>query len=218
MRKIITVVLMVFLWMGNSEAQNALKTNKSGVVDVKLSAANTDSLTYQKGTTVTDIDGNVYHTVKIGTQVWMVENLKVTKFNDGTAILLAPDSSSWSNLTTSGYCWYNNDAPAYKHTYGALYNWNTVKTGKLCPVGWHVPGNDDWATLIGYLGGESAAGYNLNEAGTSHWQSPMWGQPMKAVLQPFPVVAGKTMGHSPISVTMVTGGVITGMIPTLPVS
>lgn len=172
MKNIITLVLIVFLWMGNSEAQDVSKINKLDIVDVKLSAANIDSLTYQTGTTVTDIDGNVYHTIKIGTQVWMVENLKVTKYNDGTPIPLASDSSAWSNQTTPGYCWYKNDAPTNKNTYGALYNWSTVKTGKLCPSGWHVANNDDWATLIGYLGGESVAGHKLNESGSAHWQRP----------------------------------------------
>jgi len=89
--------------------------------------------------TVTDADGNIYNTVTIGTQTWMVENLKVTKYNDGTAIPLVTDNTAWSNLTTPGYCWYNNDAATNKNTYGGLYNFYTVNTGKLAPTGWHVP-------------------------------------------------------------------------------
>ena len=89
--------------------------------------------------TATDIDGNVYHTVTIGTQVWMVENLKTTRYNDGSPIPLVTDSSYWSNLTTPGYCWYNNDT-TNKNTYGALYNWYTVNTGKLAPqAGMYLP-------------------------------------------------------------------------------
>src|ERR1035437_2327647 len=72
---------------------------------------------------VKDKDGNVYHTITIGTQVWMVENLKTTKYNDGTAILLVTDNTAWAALSTPAYCWYNNDASTYKNTYGALYNW-----------------------------------------------------------------------------------------------
>ena len=121
---------------------------------------------------VTDIDGNVYHTVTIGTQVWMVENLKVTKYNDGTAIPLVTDNTAWSNLTTAGYCWYNNDAPTYKDTYGALYNWYTVNTGKLCPAGWHVPNDAEWTTLTTYLGDVNVEGGKLKETGTAHWLSP----------------------------------------------
>ena len=121
--------------------------------------------------TATDIDGNVYHTVTIGTQIWMVENLKTTRYNDGSPIPFVTDSSSWSNLTTPGYCWYNNDT-TNKNTYGALYNWFAVNTGKLAPTGWHVPTDDEWTTLTTYLGGESIAGGKLKETGTTHWRTP----------------------------------------------
>ena len=125
--------------------------------------------------TVTDIDGNVYHTVTIGTQVWMLENLKVTKFNDGTAIPLVTDGTAWTNLVTAGFCWYDNNEATYKNTYGALYNWYTVNTGKLSPAGWHVPTDAEWTTLTSYLGGLSVAGGKLKETGTTHWQSPNTG-------------------------------------------
>lgn len=101
---------------------------------------------------VKDIDGNVYHTVKLGTQIWMVENLKTTKLNDGTPIKLVTDPLKWKNLTTPGYCWYNNDEVTNKPKNGALYNWYTVETGKLCPTGWHVPSDDEWKELEMYLG------------------------------------------------------------------
>jgi hypothetical protein len=87
--------------------------------------------------TMTDIDGNTYKTVTIGTQTWMAENLKVTKYNDGTAIPNVTDETAWSSLTTGAYCNYNND-PSKVATYGRLYNWHAVNTGKLCPTGWHV--------------------------------------------------------------------------------
>jgi uncharacterized protein (TIGR02145 family) len=127
--------------------------------------------------TVTDKDGNVYHTVTIGTQVWMVENLKTTKYNDGTPIPLETDNIAWSKLTTPGYCWYANDAATYKTTYGALYNWYAVNTGKLAPTGWHVPTDAEWTTLTAYLGGEIFAGGKMKstgtiEAGTGLWYSP----------------------------------------------
>jgi uncharacterized protein (TIGR02145 family) len=124
------------------------------------------------GSTITDSDGNLYHAVTIGSQVWMVENLKTTKYNDGTAIPSVTDSSEWASLTTPGYCWYNNDAASYKTTYGALYNWYTVNTGKLCPTGWHIPSDAEWTTLTTYLGGDTLAGGKLKEAGTAHWSSP----------------------------------------------
>jgi uncharacterized protein (TIGR02145 family) len=119
---------------------------------------------------VNDIDGNVYKTVTIGTQVWMAENLKTTKYNDGAAIPLVTDNN-FINLTTPAYCWYNNDAPTYKNTYGAIYNWYTVNTGKLCPTGWHVPSEVEFNTLFTFLGGIGVAGPKLKEAGTTHWGS-----------------------------------------------
>jgi len=124
---------------------------------------------------VTDADGNTYSTITIGTQVWMTENLKTTKYNDGTAILLVPQNYADYSSTTPGYCWYKNDAATNKNTYGALYNWYAVNTGKLCPAGWHVPTNAEWATLINYLGGEGVAGGKLKETGNTHWKSPNTG-------------------------------------------
>lgn len=128
-------------------------------------------------TTVVDIDGNVYHTVTIGSQVWMVENLKTTKYNDGSAIPMVPDNSTWTALSSPGFCWYKNDASTYKNTYGALYNWYTVNTGKLAPPGWHVPTDEEWTTLTAYLGGEGLSGGKMKstgtiEAGTGLWQEP----------------------------------------------
>lgn len=122
--------------------------------------------------TVTDIDGNVYHTVEIGTQTWMVENLRTTKFNDGIAIPEISDSTEWTMTTSPGYCWFKNDSISFKEKYGALYNWYTVNTGKLAPVGWHIPNKNEWETLFAYLGGESLAGGKLKESGTKNWFSP----------------------------------------------
>ena len=123
------------------------------------------ALTYGE---ITDIEGNNYKTIAIGAQAWMAENLKTTKYNDGTDIPNITDLSEWIVLETPGYCWYVNDVK-YKDPYGALYNWYAVNTGKLCPSGWRVPGDDDWRTLISYLGGDSAAAGHLREAGTAHW-------------------------------------------------
>ncbi len=102
--------------------------------------------------TVTDADGNVYSTVKIGNQVWTVENLRTTKFNDGTPIPHVPDSVDWKYLASPAYCYYGNT----KNTdtiqkLGALYNWYCVDSKKLAPQGWHVPTNDDWNALQNYL-------------------------------------------------------------------
>jgi uncharacterized protein (TIGR02145 family) len=114
-------------------------------------------LTAQSGT-ITDIEGNVYKTVEIGTQTWMVENLKTTKYSDGKAIFGYIDYSP----NMAAYCWYNNNENN-KDYYGALYTWYAVKTGKLCPSGWHVPTNTEWTNLVTYAGGWEVAGGKLKE-------------------------------------------------------
>ena len=125
--------------------------------------------------TVTDIDGIVYKTVTIGTQVWMAENLKTTRLNDGTAIALVTDDSAWDSLTTPGRCWNYNDSTSNKKTYGALYNWYVVNSGKLAPAGWHVPTDSEWSIIITYAGGDSMAAGKLKEVGTMHWFPPNTG-------------------------------------------
>lgn len=115
---------------------------------------------------VTDTEGNTYKTIKTVTQTWMAENLKTTKYNDGTLIPNVSDNTAWTQLSSGAYCWYSNDINN-KSTFGALYNWYAVNTGKLCPEGWHVPGDDEWTTLTGYLGGEDVAGGKMKS--TSGW-------------------------------------------------
>jgi len=126
-----------------------------------------------------DADGYVYNTVTIGTQVWMAENLKTTKYNDGTAIPNLTDNSAWGSATSGAWCDYNNTS-SNSVTYGKLYNWYAVDNnastkaasngGKnICPAGWHVPSDTDWTTLTDYLGGMSVAAGKLTEAGTIHW-------------------------------------------------
>jgi len=124
------------------------------------------------GQIVTDVDGNKYNTVKIGKQTWMKENLKTTKFNDGTGIPILTNNRKWIKLRTPSYCYYDNNAAKYKSTYGALYNWYAVNTYKLCPEGWHVPSDAEWQVLVYYLGGDDIAGGKMKEAGTKHWESP----------------------------------------------
>ena len=120
----------------------------------------------------TDIEGNIYNSVTIGTQVWMKENLKTITFNDNYPIPNVTNNATWWGLSTPAYRWYNDNTAAYKDTYGALYNWYAVNTYKLCPVGWHVPSNAEWSTLETYLGGSNVAGGKLKETGTLHWNSP----------------------------------------------
>jgi uncharacterized protein (TIGR02145 family) len=130
---------------------------------------------------VTDADGNTYNTVKIGTQIWMQENLRTTKFNDNNPITLITDNATWTNTTSPGFCFYNNDASTYKTVYGALYNWYAVSSGKLCPLGYHMPTDTEWKQLELYLGmsqsdvdkedwrASGAVGNKIREVGKAHW-------------------------------------------------
>jgi len=122
--------------------------------------------------TVSDVDGNSYKTVTIGTQTWMAENLKVSRFLDGTAIPLVTDSVAWTNLSAPAYCNYANNVNANGH----LYNYYTVIDSRgLCPKGWSVPSVDDWTQLINFLGGNMLAGGQMKETGTSQWTAPNLG-------------------------------------------
>ena len=123
---------------------------------------------------VSDIDGNTYQTVQIGTQVWMAENLKVIKYNDGTEIPNI-DNTQWSNLTSGAWCYYDNNV-ANNAKYGKLYNWYAVSkttngNKNVCPSGWHVPTYAEWMVLINYLGGRNVAKNKMQEVGTTSWSS-----------------------------------------------
>lgn len=121
------------------------------------------------GEGVNDFDGNTYTSVIIGTQEWMAENLKVTHYNNGDIIPIITDNT-WINLTTGAMCWYENDEATYTNPYGALYNFYAVADPrKLCPAGWHVPSDTEWAELIEFLGGANNADEKLKEAGFEHW-------------------------------------------------
>lgn len=111
---------------------------------------------------LSDIEDNEYNTVKIGSQWWMAENLRVTKYNDGEKLKTKAGNFAWSNLETGAFCWYNNDSLSYANAYGALYNWYAVETEKLCPAGWHVPSHEEWMLLEQELG--------MDEADLQEWQ------------------------------------------------
>ena len=148
--------------------------------------------------TMTDQDGNVYKTVIIGTQTWMAENLRTTKYNDGTAIPNITNDTEWGNLTTGAYCNYKNTVSIDTiATYGRLYNWYAVNTGKLAPAGWHVPTNDEWTQLTDYLGGLSVAGDKLKEIGTMHWKSPNAGATNEVGFTALP--GGSRLDYGPFS-------------------
>ena len=129
------------------------------------------------GAGVTDIDGNKYKTVIIGTQEWMGENLKVSKYNDGAAIPNVVDTVKWLNLTSAAWCNLKNSDSLGK-IYGKLYNWYAVDTKKMCPSGWHLPTIDEWLVLSKILNpnfdliknnGDTVVGKMLRIAGPKFW-------------------------------------------------
>ncbi len=132
--------------------------------------------------TVSDMEGNSYKTVVIGTQTWTAENLRSTKYNNGTDIMYLPNSTDWHSMAATpastlyaqgAYCYYNN-ADSNKTKYGALYNWYAVNTGKLAPAGWHVADTADYRKLTAYITktwGSSNVGGHLKSA-SSWWKSP----------------------------------------------
>jgi uncharacterized protein (TIGR02145 family) len=136
-----------------------------------LSAASVDNVTIVG---LVDIDGNAYSTVVIGTQNWMAENLKVTKYRTGDNITNITTDSAWSSNTSGAYGVYDNDETTYLNSYGRLYNWYAVDNSSsryICPEGWHVPTTNEYNTLSTYLGGNSVAGGKMKETGTTYWQS-----------------------------------------------
>jgi len=149
----------------NSGSDNETKTDF-----IKVSPHDTRDIVFNSALSyglIVDIDNNFYRTIQIGSRTWMAENLRTTKYNDGTDIPLITDKSIWINLSSPAYCWYNNDPTSYKPTYGALYNWYAINTGKICPIGWHVPSESEWNSIIYWQWG----GW-LKEIGTYHWMSP----------------------------------------------
>lgn len=160
-----------------SNGQGIMHIYQKGGITNQFLVNNVDSIIFSdlvmpKVDSVTDIDGNVYHTVTIGVQVWMIENLKTTKYRDGTSIPEVTDDTQWIGLTTGAYCDYNNTVSDLT-SYGRLYNWYTVSDSRsIAPIGWHVAMNADWTTLTTYLGGENLAGGKLKESGTTHWLYP----------------------------------------------
>lgn len=129
--------------------------------------------TGQKGS-VTDIDGNIYQTIGIGSQIWMAENLSVSRLNDGTLIPEIKSDSIWDRNRELAYCSYNN-SDSCKKLFGLLYNYYTVNTGLLCPAGWHLPSSDEWTTLMLFAGGRKKAGGKLKSMRSTLWEGPNYG-------------------------------------------
>lgn len=121
-----------------------------------------------------DNDGYVYKTVQIGEQIWMAENLRTSRYNDGKPIPNVTNGTNWANQITGAFCYYDNNS-SYNAVYGKLYNWYAVNSGKLCPKGWHIPTKDDWTELADYLGG--TAGGKMKATGNKKDGTGLWNSP-----------------------------------------
>lgn len=169
------------LTAGKTYYVRAYATNSAGTGygnELTITTKSTNGIIFNPNLTygsLTDLEGNIYKTIQIGTQIWMAENLKSALFKDGTIIPHATDKNAWGNLSTPGFCWYNNDVVSNRDVYGGLYNWYAVNTTKLCPTGWHVPSETEWTVLRTFLGGQAIAGGKLKETGMTHWVSPNFG-------------------------------------------
>jgi len=149
----------------------AYATNSIGTAYGNEASFTTDPLT------VTDIDGNVYNVIRIGTQLWMKENMKTTSYNNGDLIgTTTPATLDISAESAPKYQWAYDGNESNVVDYGRLYTWYAIADIRgVCPIGWHVPSDVDWLALTNYLGGEDVAGGKLKETGTTHWLSPNTG-------------------------------------------
>ena len=175
MKTIWTLFLGLFITVNFAIAQDTLYVYQAGAVLYKRAITAVDSVTFQKvyaaPATVTDKDGNVYQTVTIGTQTWMVENLKTTKYRDGSSIANVTDGTLWAGLTAGAWCDYENSA-ANGTKYGHLYNWYAVAdTRNIAPVGWHVATDAEWTTLTNYVAANLGTSLNVAKAlaATTDW-------------------------------------------------
>jgi uncharacterized protein (TIGR02145 family) len=166
----------------SGEGSDAFSGNLSGlqkgsVYYVRAYAVNSVGTAYGEqiifSTQIDDVDANIYNTTPVGSQIWMAENLKTTKYNDNAQIPNVTGNTAWANLTTHAYCWALNDQTTYKPLYGAIYNWHAVKSVKLCPTGWHVPTDADYATL------EISLGMTQAQTSATEWRGTDQGKQMK---------------------------------------
>lgn len=155
MKNNILIVFVIFwIYSLNVSAYETPKTDCNAVLDTtkhnsnkQINAKRVDNnLNHSESTTLKDVDGNVYKTIKIGNQIWLMENLKVTHYRNGDEIPKMVNNTDWSQISLGVFCDCN--------TYGHLYNWYTINDKRnIAPIGWHIPSKAEWDTLINYLGG-----------------------------------------------------------------
>lgn len=165
MKTKLSILMALYLTIMSVSSQDTLYIYKGGAVAFKSIIANVDSITFKAASNIVcDYDGNLYSTVKIGTQTWLVQNLKTTHYRNGDNITNITANSSWSDATSGAWCDFdNNDANGV--TYGHLYNgYAVLDARKIAPLGWHIATDAEWTTLENYL---IANGYNYDSSTTN---------------------------------------------------
>ena len=170
MKKIVFVLTSLVLLSCKKESSNS-NSNSNSSSEINFNSSGNAVAKFGLG--VKDIDGNSYKTTIIGSQEWMAENLKVTKFNDGTTIKNITESLEWVTTNLPAWCVYDNDLKN-NSKYGKLYNWFVISESmkNICPSGWHIPSIDEWEILMEFLGGENVAAGKMKEVGITNWASP----------------------------------------------
>ena len=180
MKKIIFTLIVIILLISCS------KEPDKPIINNKITCENNPNINFTSigtpigkfGECIKDIDGNTYKTVSIGTQTWMAENLKTSKYNDGSIIYQIKNIEDWDpiwNTDSAAWVYYNHDE-SYNMKYGKLYNWYSINpltndNKNICPNGWYVPSDNEWNILIETLGGKSIAGCKMKELGDDSWKS-----------------------------------------------
>ncbi|MFT6053823.1 MAG: hypothetical protein ACJAS3_003239 [Roseivirga sp.] len=162
-----TLLLSIVLVLFNTSCEDDGSNVSNGVSTAEFNSG----LSYGS---MKDNDGYTYKTIEIGTQTWMAENLRTTKFRNGEEIPTVTNNSEWVGLTSAAYSNYENTEDIDQlATYGRLYNWFAVADGRnIAPAGWHVPTDSEWAKLVEELGGMQSAGGTMKEGGNAHWNAP----------------------------------------------
>ena len=155
------------------------KTDLTEPTITSLAKVNKDHRKSRIAAKCVDIDGNEYRTIRIGNQVWMAENLRVTRYRNGQPIANVTSTADWANLAEQAdkgaWCFYGNNANN-ESIYGKLYNWYAATDSRnIAPQGWHVPTNEEWIQLGEYLRGYETAAGKLKATGTTQWAAPNTG-------------------------------------------
>ncbi len=176
-KTIMLLILATLMIAGGLFAQEVMRITRKDKSTIDIPTSEIDKITFHgsapqiQDDKLRDADGNVYKTVRIGNQVWMAENLRTTKFADGSPIPEVRDNDAWKNTTNPAMCWHKHDKANFGTIYGAFYNWEVVNSGRIAPPGWRVPTQEDIEELFEHLKStyKTDIGYRLMTSQKGHW-------------------------------------------------